>query len=58
MSRIKLKVLAYQIFRGLVYLQSIKISHRDMKPQNILVNDNNWKLLICDFGSAKKLVRN
>jgi len=56
MSRIKLKVLAYQMFRGLLYLTSIDISHRDMKPQNILVNDNNWKLLICDFGSAKKLV--
>lgn len=56
MSRIKLKVLAYQMFRGLLYLQSIDISHRDMKPQNVLVNDNNWKLLICDFGSAKRLV--
>jgi serine/threonine protein kinase len=40
--RLKLKVLAYQMFRGLLYLNSINIAHRDMKPQNVLVNDNNW----------------
>lgn len=55
-SRLKLKVLAYQMFRGLFYLNHIDIAHRDMKPQNVLVNDANWKLIICDFGSAKKLV--
>ena len=55
-SRLKLKVLAYEMFRGLLYLNTIDIAHRDIKPQNVLVNDNNWNLLICDFGSAKKLV--
>jgi serine/threonine protein kinase len=44
------------MFRGLLYLNSISIAHRDIKPQNILVDDSNWKLIICDFGSAKKLV--
>lgn len=56
-SRLKLKVLAYQMFRGLLYLNTISIAHRDMKPQNVLINDNTWQLLICDFGSAKKLVK-
>lgn len=56
MSRLKLKVYAYQMFRGLLYLNSINIAHRDMKPQNVLVDDSTWKLIICDFGSAKKLV--
>ena len=56
MSRLKLKVYAYQMFRGLLYLNSIDIAHRDMKPQNVLVDDNTWKLIICDFGSAKRLV--
>jgi serine/threonine protein kinase len=55
MSRLKLKVFTYQMFRGLHYLKSIDIAHRDMKPQNVLVNDTNWNLLICDFGSAKRL---
>ena len=49
------KVLAYQIFRSLLYLNHTGIAHRDIKPQNILVNEHNWKLVICDFGSAKKL---
>lgn len=56
-SRLKLKVLAYQMFRGLLYLNTISIAHRDMKPQNVLINDTTWQLLICDFGSAKKLVK-
>jgi len=55
MPRLKIKVLAYQMFRSLLYLNSIGIAHRDIKPQNILVNDTNWKLVMCDFGSAKKL---
>lgn len=27
--------------------------HRDMKPENVLLNDNN-RVKICDFGEAKK----
>lgn len=38
-SRLKLKALSYQLFRGLLYLKTIGIAHRDMKPQNVLVND-------------------
>jgi serine/threonine protein kinase len=54
-GRLKLKVLAYQLFRGLLYLARQGIAHRDIKPQNVLVDDANWRLLICDFGSAKRL---
>lgn len=57
MPRLKVKVLAYQMFRGLMYLGGVGIAHRDVKPQNVLVDEESgWKLLICDFGSAKKLV--
>ena len=34
----------------------VGICHRDIKPQNILVNPNTHVLKICDFGSAKRLV--
>lgn len=51
-----MKVLTYQLLRGLLYLGQQGIAHRDMKPQNVLVDDQKWKLLICDFGSAKQLV--
>lgn len=48
---------AYQMFKALSYLEVKKICHRDIKPQNILVNDSeeDKKLKICDFGSAKQL---
>lgn len=47
----------YQLFRGLMYIHSLDICHRDIKPQNLLVNRKNYRLVICDFGSAKKLVK-
>lgn len=50
------KVCAYQMFRGLNYLASLNIAHRDIKPHNILVDSNN-RVVICDFGSAKQLVK-
>eukprot|EP00916_Digyalum_oweni_P015948 GHVL01026170.1.p1 GENE.GHVL01026170.1~~GHVL01026170.1.p1 ORF type:complete len:478 (-),score=65.33 GHVL01026170.1:51-1421(-) len=42
----------YQILRGLKYLHSAGVIHRDLKPRNLLVNAN-CDLRICDFGLAK-----
>ena len=36
--RLLTKILAYQMFRGLLYLDIEGIAHRDIKPQNVLVN--------------------
>ncbi|KAL1417614.1 hypothetical protein MTO96_026671 [Rhipicephalus appendiculatus] len=47
-----LKVFLYQILRGLKYLHSSRILHRDIKPGNLLVNSN-CVLKICDFGLAR-----
>ncbi|XP_076364595.1 serine/threonine-protein kinase NLK-like isoform X2 [Tachypleus tridentatus] len=46
------KVFLYQILRGLKYLHSGRILHRDIKPGNLLVNSN-CVLKICDFGLAR-----
>ncbi|OQR78981.1 serine/threonine-protein kinase NLK-like [Tropilaelaps mercedesae] len=46
------KVFLYQILRGLKYLHSAGILHRDVKPGNLLVNSN-CVLKICDFGLAR-----
>ena len=49
------KIYSYQLMRSIAYIHAVGICHRDIKPQNILVNDANWNLIICDFGSAKRL---
>lgn len=46
------KVFLYQILRGLKYLHSSGILHRDIKPGNLLVNSN-CLLKVCDFGLAR-----
>ena len=51
-----IKLYSYQMFRALSYLHAQGICHRDIKPQNILVDPSTFELKICDFGSAKKLV--
>lgn len=51
-----LKLYSYQMFRSLMYLTKISICHRDIKPHNILIDPKTNLLVICDFGSAKRLV--
>lgn len=51
-----IKMYSYQIFRSLAYIHGVGICHRDIKPQNLLVNPSTHLLKLCDFGSAKKLV--
>ena len=53
---ILIKLFAYQIFYGLHQIHKKSIVHRDIKPQNLLINEETCELKICDFGSAKKLV--
>ncbi|KAH7315022.1 hypothetical protein KP509_21G030800 [Ceratopteris richardii] len=57
MPLIYVKLYTYQICRALAYIHNaLGISHRDIKPQNLLVNPHTHQLKLCDFGSAKMLV--
>ncbi|XP_027155136.1 shaggy-related protein kinase eta isoform X3 [Coffea eugenioides] len=50
--------IVFQIFRGLAYLHNVAgVCHRDLKPQNVLVDPLSHQVKICDFGSAKVLVK-
>mmetsp|Transcript_22754 Transcript_22754/g.34655 ORF Transcript_22754/g.34655 Transcript_22754/m.34655 type:complete len:369 (-) Transcript_22754:40-1146(-) len=42
----------YQILRGLKFIHSANVLHRDLKPNNLLVNAN-CDLKICDLGLAR-----
>lgn len=57
MPMIIVKLYAYQMLKSLAYIHAVGICHRDIKPQNVLVNPANHILKMCDFGSAKKLVK-
>ena len=54
---ILLKLFSYQMIKAIGYLHSIGICHRDMKPQNVLIDPKDYTLKICDFGCAKHLVK-
>jgi len=52
-----IRLYMYQLFRSLAYIHSQGICHRDIKPQNLLLDPESGILKLCDFGSAKHLVR-
>ncbi|GFZ09559.1 shaggy-like protein kinase 41 [Actinidia rufa] len=57
-SRINQRMPLLYICRALAYIHNcIGICHRDIKPQNLLVNPHTHQLKLCDFGSAKVLVK-
>jgi len=51
------KVYMYQVCRALAYIHSLGICHRDIKPQNLLLDPNSHVVKLCDFGSAKVLTK-
>jgi serine/threonine protein kinase len=50
------RLFTFQMLRSLAYIHRAGICHRDIKPQNLLVDVDSGKLVLIDFGSAKQLI--
>ena len=42
-----------QILRGITYCHSHRVLHRDLKPQNLLIDRGTNSLKLADFGLAR-----
>ena len=44
---------ATQLLEGIDFIHQRGISHRDLKPQNVLMTADAWNVKICDLGMSR-----
>ena len=54
---ILVKLYSYQLMESITFIYARGICHRDIKPQNVLVDNQSHMLKRCDFGSKKQLIQ-
>ncbi len=55
LSASKVSQLCLGLIKGLAYLHEHRIAHRDIKPDNLLVNNEDFRLIITDFDTAMRV---
>ena len=55
-TEVELLQIIYQLVKTLSLMQKYNVTHRDIKPQNILIKNGIYK--ICDFGEARVISGN
>ncbi|KAG5504931.1 hypothetical protein JKF63_04377 [Porcisia hertigi] len=50
------KIMLFQLARGLAFMHARHVCHRDLKPSNVLVDPDTGRVQLCDFGSAKQII--
>ena len=49
----QVKSIIYQLLLALEYCNSERVLHRDLKPQNILIDRSTLQIKLADFGLAR-----
>ena len=57
LSEIKCRKYVHQLCQALRYCHSRKICHRDIKPQNILIDDRTDRVFLVDFGFSSVMTK-
>ena len=52
-DRMVIKGYVYQLCAGIVFCHAHRVLHRDLKPQNLLIDKSTNKLKLADFGLAR-----
>lgn len=49
--------IAYDLVSCVARLHAVGVAHRDIKPQNVLLKGGRQRVVLCDLGMARKVVR-